>query len=292
MSLEAPNWYVNQYVDKAVHVYQAKGNLLRGTVSPPVKVDAKQVTWMIAGKGEAVPLQRGGFGPAMNAARTNVTATMADYQANDWVYETDLEKMTVDEQAVVSQTCGMAMGRKSDLLVMNELNTVPATLVDATGGNSAAHATSPFTLVMALAGMTALENADVSVEDGGVYCGLPPLAWQQFTSYRQVNDADWVGYDGLPYKTGMKFKDWNGVKWFRIPLSYCPVFATSVIDFFMWHKSAVGFGTNYELRSTVTWENLYTGWYHNNRFAAAVKTLLPAGVIRFRIGSDSPISIN
>jgi hypothetical protein len=217
---------------------------------------------------------------------------MADYQANDWVYETDLEKMTVDENAVVQQSCGMAMGRKSDLLVMNELNTVSATLIDATAGNSNLHATSPFTLVMALAGLTALENADVAVEDGSVYCGLPPLAWQQFTSYRQVNDADWVGYDGLPYKTGMKFKDWNGVKWFRIPVSYCPVFATSVIDFFMWHKSAVGFGTNYELRSTVTWENLYSGWYHNNRFAAAAKTLLPTGVIRFRIGSDSPISIN
>ena len=42
----------------------------------------------------------------------------------------------------------------------------------------------------------------------------------------------------------------------------------------------------------MTWENLYSGWYHNNRFAAAAKTLLPAGVIRFRYGTASAITIN
>lgn len=292
MAVEAPNWYTKQYVDRATHVYQAKGYMLRGCVAEPVKVNGKDLTWMIAGKGEAEPLQRGAFGPAMNAARTTVNVSMADYQANDWVYETDLEKMTVDEQSVVAKTCGMAMGRKSDMLVINELNATSATLVDMTGGSSAAHATSPFTLVGALAGMTLLAEQDAVWDDGDVYCGLPPRAWTQFMSYRQVNDADWVGYDGLPYKTGQRFKYWNRVKWFEIPVGYCPVFATSVHDFFMWNKNAIGFGTNYELRSTVTWENLYTGWYHNNRFAAAARTLLPAGVIRFRYGADSPISIN
>lgn len=292
MATEAPNWYVNQYVDKAIHVYQAKGNMLKGAVSAPVKVDAQNVTWMVAGKGEAVPLQRGGFGPAMNAARTNVTATMADYQANDWVYETDLEKMTVDEQAVVSQTCGMAMGRKADMLIVNELNATNATLIDATNGGAIQAPAAPFTLVMALAGCVALGEQDAIWDDGEVFCGLPPRAWTQFCSYRQVNDADWVGYDGLPYKTGMRYKYWNRVKWFEIPQGYAPVFAANVYDYFMWHKSAIGFGTNYDLRSNVTWENLYSGWYHNNRFAAAAKTLLPTGVIRFRSGSNSALTIN
>jgi len=292
MATEAPTWYVNQYIDKAVHVYQSKGYRLKGTVSDPVKVSGTTANFMIAGKGEAVALQRGSFGPAMNAARTTVGVTMSDWQANDWVYETDLEKMTVDENAVVQKTCGMAMGRRSDLLIMNELNTVSATLVDGTNAYGNSSANSPFTLVMALAGIAAMENNDAFTDEDSVFCGLPPLAWQQFTSYKQVNDADWVGYDGLPYKTGVRYKDWNGVKWFRIPTGYTATPAAGYADFFMWHKSAIGFGTNYELRSTVTWENLFSGWYHNNRFAAAAKTLLPAGVIRFRYGTASAITIN
>ena len=60
----------------------------------------------------------------------------------------------------------------------------------------------------------------------------------------------------------------------------------------MWHKSAVGFGSNYEIRTTVTWENLFTGWYHNNRFGACSKVLLPPGVIRGRYASNSAITIN
>lgn len=292
MATEAPNWYTTQFQQKAVHVYQPKGYLLKGTTEAPVKVEGNQVKWMIAGRGEASPLQRGSVGPSMNASRGNVTATMADYQANDWVYETDLEKMTVDENGVVAKTCGMAIGRKKDLLVINEMNSAAATTIDATNGATIPTTQSPFSLVMALAGITQLANQDVFWEDGEVYCGLPPLAFQQFISYRQVNDADWVGYDGLPYKMGVKFKNWNRVRWFEIPLSYCPVPAANTIDFFLWNKASIGFADNYELRSTITWENIYSAWYHNNRFGAAAKTLLANGLIRFRIGSNSALTIN
>ena len=288
MATEAPVWYVNKYIDQAQLVFQQKGFLLRGMCMEPSRIQANVVNWMIGGKGEAVPLQRGSFGPAMNAARTTISATMADWQAADWVYETDIEKMTANEQAVVSETCGRAIGRRSDLIIMNALNASSLTVVDA--GNAA-----PFTLAQALTMKVTLQNQDVGWENEDIFCGLPPLFWQQFLSYRQVNDADWVGYDGQPYKTGAKFKEWNGVKWFMSPLSYAPVptaYGGTSLDFFMWAKRAVGYGTNYELRSTVTWENLFSGWYHNNRFAATAQVLLPTGAVRGRAGSASAITIN
>lgn len=285
MSTEAPNWYVTKYVDRAVEVFQNKGNRLRGMVTEPGRINANTVTWMIAGKGEAVPLVRGGFGSAMNAARSNLSATMTDWQASDWVYETDIEKMTANEQEAVASACGQACGRRSDLIVINELNANSLTIIG--------DGTTAFTLTMALTGIETLQNADVGLDDDGqLFCGLAPLAWQQFMSYKQVNDADWMGYDGLPYKTGVRVKEWNGVRWFRIPLGYAPSSATNMYDMFMWHKRALGFGSNYEIRSTVTWENLFTGWYHNNRFSATAKLLLPPGAIRFRCASNSAITIN
>jgi hypothetical protein len=283
MATEAPNWYVTQYIDRAVEVFQAKGNLLRGTVSEPARIVGNQVTWMIAGKGEATPLQRGGFGGAMNAPRSNLSQTMQDWQAADWVYETDLEKMTVNENEEVARACGMACGRRSDLLIMNELNANGVTIVG--------DGTTAFTLVMALTGIQLMQAADVDWADGNVYCGMPSLAWNQFMTYKQVNDALWVGWDGQSYKTGTKYKEWNGVRWFLMPDSYSPVPGANKQDFFMWHKRAVGFGSNYEIRSTVTWENLYSGWYHNNRFAANAKVLLPPGIIRFRYASNSDITL-
>ena len=300
MSTEAPNHYVTKFIDQITHVFQPRGRLLQGVTRPPVKFEANTVKFPIIGRGEAVALQRGSIGPAMNAARTMITATVADYQANDWVYEADLEKLNYDENSVVAETCGKAIGRKKDLLIINELNTVSATIVDATNAGAIIPANAPFSLVMALAGITTIENQNVFSDDGEVYCGMPPVAFQQFISYRQVNDADWVGYDGQPYKTGVRYKLWNGVKWFRLPLEYCPIYATNVggvtgantIDFFLWHKNAIGFADNYDVRSTVTWENLYSGWYHNTRFAGVAKTLLPPGVIRFRIGANSALTIN
>ena len=291
MAQEAPNWYVQYYVDRAVQVYQAKGFRLKGLYTEPARVTANVVNWMIAGKGEAVPLVRGGFGAAMNAARSTVSATMQDWQASDWVWQQDITKMTANEQEVVAGTCAKALGRRSDLILLNAFNAAAPTIIY-DGATSLGNGTG-FTLPMALAGIQTLQAKDIDTEDGGVYCGLPSLAWGQFMSYRQVNDADWVGYDGQVYKSGAKFKDWNGVKWFRLPDSYA--FSPGnpwQQDFFMWHKDAVGFATNYEVKSVVTWENLFSGWYHNNLFAATGAVLQVPGLIRYRINPTTPITVN
>lgn len=285
MATEAPNWYVQKYIDRVVTVFQQKGHKLRGMFTEPARVNGNVVNWMIAGKGEAVPLARGSHGSAMNAARSTLSATMADWQAADWYYEADIEKMTANEAQAVSDACAMAIGRRADLIPIGVMNAASLTLLDAGLGN-------PFTLAQALAGIETLENNDVDISDGDVYCGLAPLQWQQFMSYRQVNDADWVGYDGLPYKTGQRMKQWNGVRWFQWPIGYAPVNVTNGLDAFLWSKKAVGSAINYEPRTTVTWENIYSGWYHNSRYSATAQVLLPPGIIRLRSYSNSAITIN
>lgn len=290
MAQEAPNWYVQKYIDQAILVFQAKGNRLRGMYTEPARIQANVVNWMVAGKGEAVPLVRGGFGSAMNAARTTVSATMQDWQAADWVWQVDITKMTANEQAVVQETCGMALGRRADLIALGVMNAASLTIIS--DGASSNGTGSGFTLPMALAGIQTLEAQDVDIDDGEVYCGLPSLAWNQFMSYRQVNDADWVGYDGQPYKSGVKFKNWNGVRWFLMTDRYAFLPQTYQQDFFLWHKRALGFAMNYDVKSVVTWENIFSGWYHNNLFAATAAVLLPAGIVRFRINPLTSITVN
>ena len=295
MSAETLNLYVTKYESMVTHVFQPKGFFLNGLHRPPVKVEGNTVKFPIIGRGEAQPLQRGSRVVGMNASRSFVNATVADYQAADWAWETDIEKINWDEMAVIAETCGMAIGRKKDLLIVNELNAGATTIVDASNGYGNSSANSPFTLPLALAAQVALANNNVFATEGETYCILPPLAWTQMMTYAQFSNAFYVGFDGQPWKEAhgpAKFKMWNGVMWSMMPLEYFPVPQAGFVDCFMWHKTALGFANNYEVRTTVTYENLYTGWLHNSRFAAVAKTLLPQGLIRIRIGTGAPITMN
>ena len=169
MAQEAPNWYVQAYIDRAIEVFQARGHKLRGMYTEPARIQANVVNWMIAGKGEAVPLVRGGFGAAMNAARSTVSATMADWQAADWVWQVDIAKMTANEQEIVQSTCGKALGRRADLIPIGVMNAASLTIVS--DGAVSTSTGSGFTLPMALSGIQQLESQDVEIDDGqGAKC--------------------------------------------------------------------------------------------------------------------------
>jgi hypothetical protein len=295
MSAETLNLYVTKYENQVTHVFQPKGFYLDGLHRPPVKVEGNTVKFPIIGRGEAGPLQRGSRVTGMNASRAFVSATVSDYQAADWAWETDIEKINWDEMAAIAETCGMAIGRQKDKLIVNELNAGATTIVDASNSFGNTSANSPFTLPLALAAIVALNNNNVFLDEGQVVCIIPPLAWTQLMTYAQFSNALYVGYDGQPWKETHgphKFKSWNGVMWKMVPLEYLPVPAPGFVDCFMWHKNALGFANNYEIRTNVSYENLYTGWLHNSRFAAVAKTLLPPGLVRIRIGTAAPITMN
>jgi hypothetical protein len=283
MTQEALNHYVTQFADRVTHVYQPKGFLLNGLYQRPIDVNGSQVVWPVTGRIEAVQHQRGSKAPDSNAANTNVTAVMADYQAADWIYKVDIAKIKYDEMSVAAERVGRAAGRKRDMLLINELNASGAAILDASGA--------AFTLIHALTAIKTLGDNDIDWDEGDVVCGLPPLWWQQFISYKQVNSSDWVGSDGLPYKTGQRFKRWNRVFWFEIPKSYCPIPSANNFDAFMWSKSAIGFGDQGD-DTKVSYENLYSGWLHNRLFSAVAKTIQPAGIIRLRASSNAAITLN
>ncbi|HEV2570941.1 MAG TPA: phage capsid protein [Beijerinckiaceae bacterium] len=284
MSQETINWFVTEQLPTVTHKFQNKGHLLRGMFQPPVRAEADTVKWKIAGRAEAKPLQRGARGHEMNASRSEISAQLQSWQAADWVWHDDLARINANEMAVISETAGMALGRRCDLIPINAMNAASLTTV---GDGSTA-----FTLIDALTGIQLLQSAEVPF-DNQWYCGLPSKAWAQFTSYKQVNNADWRGHNAqLPYNTNTQHVLWNGVNWFRWPDSYSPVPTANQYDFFLWHRSSVGMFDGYEVKMNVTWENLYSGWYMNSRISQASAVLLPEGIIRFRFASNSAITLN
>jgi hypothetical protein len=283
MSQEATQHYVTWFNDQVTHLYQPKGHLLDGMYQRPIDQNGNVVVWPLTGRIESVQHARGSIAPQSNAANTNVQATLVDFQSVDWIYKIDESKIKYDEKQVAAKRVGMATGRKMDLVLINELNASGAAIVNAAG--------LPFTLIHALTAKVTLGQNNVPLAEGDIVCPMPSLVFEQFNSYKQVSSRDWVGDDGMPYKSGRRMKFWNGVMFFAIPDEYAPIPSANDFDFFMYSKEAVGFAKNLDA-TNITYENLYSAWLHNQLFACAAKTLQPAGIVRIRVASNGAITLN
>lgn len=285
-------WFENAYIKGATHKLQSQGFLLKGTTREPDRVQAKTVIWRIAGRGEAVempdiPEQA----EVMNADRSTVQGDLKDYQAADWVRHPDINKMSENEQEIVQQTAAFALGRKFDRVHFDEFD---ATSLAA--GNIIGNGT-------AVTDLLSLDYAEAVIVGQGVigpmelFCPLPSVAFKQLCLWKQFSDADYVGPDYPLARMTMR-KKWGFVTYFVCPNEMF-TFDTGVsatawqtADWFqsyMWVKSAVGFGTNYEMQSRITWENRYTAYFANNWMPALAKVILPEALVRVKF--DMPTSL-
>lgn len=289
MGDQTQNHYVTEFRDMVTHVYQPKGDYLSGLTLPPIDVNGSQCVWPVTGRIEAEAHVRGSRVGESNAANTNVTAIMADWQAVDWIYRIDQAKIKYEEKAVAAERIGMAKGRRNDLVIINELNASATAIVDASG--------TAFSLIHLLSASVVLSDANVHSAPGELVCPMPPLVFEQFLSFRQVNAADWVGPDGLPYKQdaghgpSARGKVWNGIYCFPIPREYCPIPSANNFDFFLYNRKAIGFHKAYD-DVNVSYENQYTAWLHNATWSNAARAIQPAGICRIRCASNGAITIN
>lgn len=288
MSTEAPAWYVEQYKSGVLYEYQSKGHTLAGTYMPPSRINGRTMHFPVAGKGEAVEMIIGSDAKPMNAGRSDVELVPKAYQAYEYVYQADLDRMSANENQVAQEQCAKAMGRKHDAVVYAALDAGRGTYGTVIGDFS-----SGWDLAKALAVADNLFDRDVE-EDGMAYCGLPQRAFSQMMGFEEFSSADWVRGD-LPFQKVRRAKFWGGINWFTLPKALFPRTGTS-LTFYAWHFKALGSGYNGEqLNTRVMWENPKTAWGHNNWMDIGAKVLLggtEGGIIECRMKSDSAITIN
>lgn len=288
MSLQAPEWFRTQYENRAMHIYQNKGNRLRPTVSQATRIEgAEKAVFWLAGKSTAYKKVRNQRNVPSNAERKKFEVSLSTWKAFDTVSQYDIDRMTVDEREIVYQSGAMALGRATDKEIY---------AVMAAGVTSAAHdfSAGAFSAASALTLCKSLQEDKVPW-DGNVYCGLPPLQWNQFLGNKVVNDATHVGSD-IPFVKATDTRFWNGVNWFLFveeeAADLYPVPSANKQDLFIWHKSAVGWGNHTDLRVIPQWDN-YEDWWTINMEAKGCATLMQEGkgVKRFTTSSNSAIAI-
>jgi len=294
MAAEVPQWFQTQYNNRVIELYQRKGNRLRPTVMPAMRItDSEKAVFMKAsGKGKARKKVRGQRATPMNIGRTKIEAPLVTWEAFDTVEEYDVDRMGVNEREFIANEGSNALGRATDDEIIDIIDagapTSGARFVDASSG--------AFTLVHAMGVIDALQSARVPW-DGQVFCPLPTRAWNQFLSYKQVNSSDHVGQD-LPFVRATDTRFWGGVNWFLYqsdpddaddPL---PSPSSNKLDTFAWHRTAVGWGNHTDLRSIWDWDNYESWWTINMQAKGVAVGLRPESYVRLRVSTNSAITVN
>lgn len=279
-------WWTEQFGPLVINRYESAGRKLKGTVSPPVRVEGGKYKFKVAG-GLVAKKYSGGKTVPGNAYRGNIDLVPEPYYARDDVNMVDANRMNANEKDNVVLKIGNALGRQSDQLVIDAMN--------AEGGLTTVGAYANAWTLSAAAQAVQLLRKQIKGAEGDIFCPMPTNAWSQMLTYDAFSNSLWVGSENLPLATGLKGKMWNGVFWFEYgDDDIFPLASDDDRDFFLYHRNAVGFGDNIaetqfipptRIPETFDWE--ITGI-----FDAGSKTLLPPGIIRCQCDDDAPIAFS
>lgn len=260
MSMSADLAFTKQFEREVHEAYQRKGAKLMNSVRRKAKVKGSSTTFQKAGKGVATTKARHGSVTPMNVSHSPVECTLNDFYAGDWVDKLDLDKGEHDEKQVIINAGAFALGRKTDELIITELDKTTTTPI--------AHASTGFTKAKALSAMQVLGDNDV-FEEGRMFAIVPWTEWTELLDISEFKSADFVGAE-FPWLKGSEARQWLGTIW--MPHSGLETLSTGspvVSKSFWYHEAAVGWAFGSNVVSDITW--------HGDRAAHFVNNMLSGG---------------
>ena len=275
MSVPVSAWYQNAYIRGATHILQSRGWLLKNTFRPEDRIEGNTAYWRVVASGTATPLSDT-IEPLtpMNLDKQMVNGTISDWQAADYIRAVDINKQTENEQEVTQKAAAMALGRRFDRIVFDALDADAA--IPTIGNGSAA-----ISILDTMEGEGQIMGSGWVDNAPELFCPLPQRFWNQLRLFKEFSSADYTGPD-YPLSKMTMAKKVGFVTFFLCPDSLFTVPAANQIDTYMWEKSAIGFATNYEMKSYISWENQLTAYLANNWMGGVAKPILggATGAIR------------
>jgi len=252
-----------------VHLnYQRMGSKLRNTVRVKNNVQGSSTTFQKVGKGTASTKARHGKVPVMNVDHTPVECTLADYYAGDWVDSLDELKTNINERMVVAKAGAFALGRKTDELIIAQLDT---------STNYAGAGTDGLTKTKVLTAFQLLGDADVP-DDGDRFAIVGWKQWSDLLGIQEFANADYIGDDELPWK-GTQAKRWLGALW----TPHSGLTKTGTTRFCYWyHKTAIGHAVGADIKTDITWHGDRAANFINNMMSQGSCLIDTSGVVSMR----------
>jgi hypothetical protein len=255
MSTSVDRAFIKNF-EAEVHIqYQQMGSKLRNSVRTKDSVIGATTTFQRVGKGVASTKSRHGKVPVMNVDHEPVECILYDYYAGDWIDKLDELKTNINEQQVVARAGAYALGRKTDELIISQLDAAAVVAGQDTDG---------LTKVKILAAFEKLGETNVP-DDGQRFAIVGWKQWSELLNIVEFANADYIGEDELPWK-GTQAKRWLGTLW--LPHSGLPK-TGAIRRCFWYHKTAVGHAIGAEVKTDVSW--------HGDRAAHFVNSMMSQG---------------
>ena len=236
--------FVKQFEAEVHMAYQRMGSKLKSMVRNVNGVKGNTVQFQKVAKGSASTKARHAEVVAMNSVHSNVTATLSDFYAADYVDKLDELKVNIDERNIVAQNAAYALGRKTDEIITDTFDAGATALA-----NNSAGTTTGMNLDKAQNVFEIFGNNDVP-DDGQRYWVVGPKQWSDLLDIDQFSRAEYIGEADLPYKGGMTAKRWLSFMWMGFSGLSIASGDRNTIAF---HKSSLGLGVGSDVRTEVNY---------------------------------------
>ena len=244
MATSITNAFITQFEAEVHMAYQRMGSKLKNLVRTVNGVNGNSVKFQKVAKGSANTKARHAEVVAMDLSHSNVSATLTDYYAADYVDKLDELKVNIDERQVVSQSAAYALGRKTDSVLTSIMDGATQLANNSSGtgtGMNLGKATS----------MMELFNTNDLPDDNQRYWVVGPKQWSDLLALDQFSRVEYVGEGELPYAGGMTAKRWLGFLWFvHSGLETSGSTDRHTVAF---HKSSLGLGIGSDVKTEVNY---------------------------------------
>jgi hypothetical protein len=261
MSITIDQAFVKQF-ESEVHVaYQRKGSLLRGMVRTKTGIVGNEARFQKYSTGTAATKSRHGLIQTSDVAHTYVDVTLADYYFGEWVDKLDELKTNIDERMLAAEAGAMALGRKTDALIVVALDSASTNTVTLGTASKAAFKNK------ILEALEALNAGDVP-DDGQRYGLVSARAWSWLMLVDEFVNSRYIGEGDMPFTNGQEVRQWLGVRWMvHTGLTK----ATNDRTCHLFHKNAVGHAIGADVSADITW--------HGDRAAHFIANSISQGAV-------------
>ncbi len=249
MSATINNAFITQFEAEVHMAYQRMGSKLKNLIRTVNGVSGESVKFQKVGTGEATTKARHAEVVAMNISHTNVTATLADYYASDYVDKLDELKTNIDERAVIANNAAYALGRKTDSIITTAMSSA-TTLANNAGANGTTVATDMN--VAKFKDMQALFGTNEVPDDDQRYWAIGPNQWGDLLAEDNWSNLDYIGPGQLPF-AGMNYTAKRFLGFLTFVHSGLDTSGSTDRHTICWHKSSMGLGVGSEVRTEVNY---------------------------------------
>lgn len=276
MAVNVDSSFVASFDAMVKHAYQDEMKL-RGTVRLKTGVVGKTHRFPLIGEAMAEKRVPRTLVQPGKTKHDGKVATLEDYITTEFSDVYDLAKLNFDEKKELATACAKSMGRRSDQLQIDAMaadSTIGSVATNFGGDNS-------FNLKKLLRMKRIMDENNVPEYDR--HLAIPAVMLEEALNSDKFTSEDYnlvrTLYDGT-------LKKYAGFEFHLIGnrteggLGSSKSGSTVTYNAYGWHKDAVGFAIGMDIRTDITYENLYTSWLINCLFSAGAVVIDPKGVVK------------